>query len=135
MLAGWIASSAGLEIGYESAVAPAARVALAPHLAAHWASVQTDAAHADPEQEVEDIILRARIPHVEQRVTQIATELLTAHPGLASLELERGAAGGISSVRTATTCACGWAGNRWRPMARGGSSAPPCWPSSWPRWP
>ena len=83
-------ASAGLEIGYESAVAPAARVALAPHLAAHWASVQTDAAHADPEQEVEDIILRARIPHVEQRVTQIATELLSQLVAARAHEVRRG---------------------------------------------
>ncbi len=78
-----------LRIGYGSAVAPAARAALAPDLEAHWAIIHA-ASVGGAEETVDDALLRARIPHVEQRVTRIATEFLDQLEALRAQEVRRG---------------------------------------------
>jgi DNA replication and repair protein RecF len=83
-------SGGDLQLAYVSAVAPTARATLAADLAAHWAAVHAESELAGTEQPVEEAILRARIPHVEQRVTLLATEFLDQLDALRAQEVRRG---------------------------------------------
>jgi DNA replication and repair protein RecF len=79
-----------LTIDYVSAVAPTARAALAPELAAHWNTLYEESERYGVATEVDDALLRARIPHVEQRVTLLATEFLAQLEGQRVQEIRRG---------------------------------------------
>ena len=82
--------SSDLQVGYASAVAPTSRAALAPELDEHWAGVQAAGSGEAGEEPVEDAALRARLPHVEQRITRLATEFLDQLEALRAQEVRRG---------------------------------------------
>ena len=77
-----------LQVAYASAVAPAARAAITPQIAAQWATVAADIPASDEPLEVAR--LQTRIPHAESLVTRLKEEILAQLDKLRTDEVRRG---------------------------------------------